>query len=227
MSKKIHISGIEGHFLYALKDRLSRAGAILIEDRHIAEFVISIGEGGSADMAILPPNVETDNTALIIKVHDLLSPEGKSTSWGDAELHRWARLIRDGADIELSSHEAPRHWVHVRDVCDALCTLIMSNRDEPMTGVLNIAGRRAWSTDLILQEMRMLWGRYSDSLSHTHTTKSLSSIPSPVNKSDPIEIDRPDLTLLHKYLRDCGSEGWHPLVPMRVALMEILAHASD
>ena len=73
----------------------------------------------------------------------------------------------------------------------------------------------------------MLWGRYKDSLNHSHTIESLSTVPSPVSHEIMIETKRPDLSLLHKLLIKCESEGWHPLVPMRVSLMEIFAHAKD
>jgi len=35
--------------------------------------------------------------------------------------------------------------------------------------------------------------------------------------------NRPDLGPLHNALINAGSEGWHPLVPMRTALMELIA----
>ena len=105
--------------------------------------------------------------------------------------------------------------------------LIMSDIGEKSQNELNISGRRAWSADSIVQEMEILWGRYSDSLNYSHTVQSLSSIPGPVTDTYGKQPERPDLSAIHDCLRQCGSEGWHPLVPMRVSLMEIFAHANN
>ena len=103
----------------------------------------------------------------------------------------------------------------------------MSESSNSITGNLNVSGRRSWSPESIVNEMSMLWGRYSDSLNYSHTVESLSSVPGPLSQEPNIQVERPDLSLLHKSLIECGSEGWHPLVPMRVSLMEIFAHAKE
>lgn len=228
MAKKIHISGNEDDFSKALADRLYRAGAILVESSEDAEYVIHFGDESIGDMAIVTPDMETSHTGLIVVIHDLLSPEGNSIRWGDGDLHAWAKRIREETpNLDAFRNTLPRHWVHVRDVCDALSTLILSDRAKSITGLLNISGRRSWSPESIIEEMRMLWGRYKDSLNYSHTIESLSTIPSPVSLETKIQAQRPDLSLLHESLMGCGSEGWHPLVPMRVSLMEIFAHAKD
>ena len=228
MAKKIHISGNEDDFSKALADRLYRAGAILVESSEDAEYVIHFGDESIGDMAIVTPDMETSHPGLIVVIHDLLSPEGNSIRWGDGDLHAWAKRIREETpNLDAFRNTLPRHWVHVRDVCDALCTIIMSESSNSIIGNLNISGRRSWSPESIVKEMSMLWGRYSDSLNYSHTIESLSSVPSPLSQESNIQAKRPDLSLLHKSLINCGSEGWHPLVPMRVSLMEIFAHAKE
>ena len=228
MTKKIHLSGDEDDFLLALRDRLSRAGAIFVESPDNAEYVVVFGQQSIGDMEIVTPDQDPGGSDLVVVIHDLLSPRGGSTHWGDSELHSWAKQVREDAmEAETSPTSLPRHWVHVRDVCDALCTLIMSDRSKSLSGKLNISGRRSWDPESIIREMRMLWGRYSDSLNYSHTAESLSSVPSPVSQMTKSHVERPDLSLLHSSLMDCDSEGWHPLVPMRVSLMEIFAHATD
>ena len=139
-----------------------------------------------------------------------------------------AEMVReDNINIDTLSNILPRHWVNVRDVCDALCTIIMSESSNSITGNLNISGRRSWSPEYIVKEMSMLWGRYSASLNYSHTVESLSSVPGPLSQEPNIQVERPDLSPLHKLLIECGSEGWYPLVPMRVSLMEIFAHAKE
>lgn len=228
MTKKIFLSGNEDDFSQALADRLQRAGAILTQSSDDAEYVIHFGHESIGNMAIVPFHKETNHPGLVVVIHDLLSPEGNSTHWGDEELHGWANEIREGTlDFDSLRNFSPRYWVHVRDVCDALCTLILSDIAKSIIGRLNISGRRPWGPQSIVEEMRMLWGRYEDSVNYSHTVESLSTVPSPVSHEIMIETKRPDLSLLHKLLIKCESEGWHPLVPMRVSLMEILAHAKD
>lgn len=228
MSKKIHLGGDEDDFFQSLADRLSRAGATLVVSPDDADYVIHFGQEGDGNMVILTPDQKTSHPGLVVVIHDLLSPRGNSGHWGDEELHVWAEMVREGnINIYTVSNIFPRHWVHVRDVCDALCTIIMSDGSNSITGTLNISGRRSWSPESIVKEMSMLWGRYSDSLNYSHTVESLSSVPGPLSQEPDIQAERPDLSLLHKSLIECGSEGWHPLVPMRVSLMEIFAHAKE
>ena len=228
MSKKIHLGGDEDDFFQSLADRLSRAGATLVVSPDDAEYVIHYGQEGDGNMVILTPNQKISHPGLVVIIHDLLSPRGNSGHWGDEELHIWAEMVReDNINIDTLSNILPRHWVNVRDVCDALCTIIMSESSNSITGNLNISGRRSWSPESIVQEMSMLWGRYSDSLNYSHTVESLSSVPGPLSQEPNIQVERPDLSPLHKLLIECGSEGWYPLVPMRVSLMEIFAHAKE
>ena len=228
MSKKIHLGGDEDDFFQSLADRLSRAGATLVVSPDDAEYVIHFGQEGDGNMVILTPNQKISHPGLVVIIHDLLSPRGNSGHWGDAELHIWADMVREGnLNFHTLSNILPRYWVHVRDVCDALCTIIMSESSNSIIGNLNISGRRSWSPESIVKEMSMLWGRYSDSLNYSHTVESLSSVPGPLSQEPNIQVERPDLSPLHKLLIECGSEGWYPLVPMRVSLMEIFAHAKE
>ena len=56
MSKKIHLGGDEDDFLQSLADRLSRAGATLVDSSEDAEYVIHFGQEGDGNMVILTPD---------------------------------------------------------------------------------------------------------------------------------------------------------------------------
>ena len=227
MSNRIHFVGNEGYFIQILRDRLLRAGALFTDEPANSDIVIAVGDGFSGDISIVYGDQEPGSADIVITIHDLLSPDGKLTHWGDSELHDWAKTIMKGDEISPLKRQNYRFWVNIRDVCDALCTIIMSESSNSIIGNLNISGRRSWSPESIVKEMSMLWGRYSDSLNYSHTIESLSSVPSPLSQESDIQAKRPDLSLLHKSLINCGSEGWHPLVPMRVSLMEIFAHTKE
>ena len=227
MSNRIHFVGNEEYFIQILRDRLLRAGALFTDEPANSDIVIAVGDGFSGDISIVYGDQEPGSADIIITIHDLLSPDGKLTHWGDSELHDWAKTIMKGDEISPLKRQNYRFWVNIRDVCDALCILIMDDRSRKMKRIINIAGRRAWPSASIIQEMEMLWRRYSNSLNHSHTVKSLSSVPGPAVDVSRERTERPDLSSLHDCLRQCGSEGWHPLVPMRVSLMEIFAHANN
>ncbi|RAH15531.1 MAG: hypothetical protein CMB58_005425 [Methanobacteriota archaeon] len=224
MTKKIHIAGNSDLFHDAISDRLARAGAILTPERNDADLIVSLDGDISADISVLPAHVEGGSAKLCIRVHDLLIPDGIN-EWGPSDIHEFASMVRNGeTDVEISDFEL-RHWLHVRDATDALSLLIMANSDSMPRGVLDMSGRRAWGPEEIIDEMTILWDRFTNALNHAHTTESLSAVPSPVRNSNRKESSRPDLGPLNSSLRKLGTDGWHPLVPMRVALMEILAHA--
>ena len=75
----------------------------------------------------------------------------------------------------------------------------------------------------VVEEIRLLWERYNHSINHSHSAKSLSQIPSPVRGIQSDTENRPDFETLQKALLESGSQGWHPLVPMRISLMEVIA----
>ena len=79
--------------------------------------------------------------------------------------------------------------------------------------------------DDVTDEIRILWERYNNSINHSHTIESLSEVPSPVRGLHSEIEERPDLSKIHDALIMSGGEGWHPLVPMRVSLMEMIASA--
>ena len=226
MGKKVHIVGGKDVFFDAISDRLTRAGAILTDDRQNSDVIVSLGKGSSGDVVVVPGDAETGDARIIVRIHDLLIPEAPS-EWGPSDIHEWSHRIIEGANENEAPDTQARHWLHVRDATDALSLLIMADPDVMPKGVLNMSGRRAWGPREVLEEMALLWARFTTALNHSHTTKSLSAIPSPVPESSRGSVSRPDLGPLHDALRELGTDGWHPLVPMRVALMEVFAHAEN
>jgi len=226
MGKKVHIVGERDVFFDAISDRLTRAGAIFTEDRENADVVVSLGKGSSGDVVVVPGDAEAGDASLIVRIHDLLIPES-SSEWGPMDIHEWSYRIMEGVNENEVSGIRARHWLHVRDATDALSLLIMADSDVMPKGILDMSGRRAWGPQEVLEEMSLLWSRFTNALNHSHTPKSLSAIPSPVPESSRGSVRRPELGPLHEALRELGTDGWHPLVPMRVALMEVFAHAEN
>jgi hypothetical protein len=202
--KAVHLLGEIDSVYHAIADRLIRAGASLTDSRNAAEITVAIGTAAAnsadpaADIAVIPPDSQPPDSKIIVRVHDLLVPEG-ITGWGSEVIHEWVEWVKEGAEGLAPPDLEARHWVHVRDASDAISLIILADADAISQGVIDLAGRRAWSAEAVLDEMGLLWGRYTDA---------------------------PNLTPLHNALKSAGrDEGWHPLTAMRLGIMELFAHA--
>jgi nucleoside-diphosphate-sugar epimerase len=153
-------------------------------------------------------------------LHDLYIPGGAGP-WGPQEIE--VALDRhQGMGSGDSLEEHPRWWLHVRDLLDAVVLLL----HDPPLGVLHASGRRGWPHDVLLSELDMLWSRL-----HAVRGSSLSAADlAPAETRLEVVADRssrPDLAPLHSALQQAGAEGWHPVIPLRVGLMECIAARLD
>ena len=76
---------------------------------------------------------------------------------------------------------------------------------------------------MVLDEINRLWLRYQNAVHGTHTIESLSDITSPAAFQIDAKDLRPDLGPLHDALLSCGTDGWRPMIAIRVGLMECIA----
>ncbi|MBI31620.1 MAG: hypothetical protein CMB72_03345 [Euryarchaeota archaeon] len=148
---------------------------------------------------------------LQIEKIDVYSPNG------NGPINYWVQEIIEGRMPELDKEI--HYWVHVRDVERAVETLQTNN----IAGVFSLSGRRAWNQQMVLDEITRLWLRFQNAVHGTHTAESLSDIPSPAAFQVEEEHIRPNLAPLHEALVNCGTDGWRPLIAMRVGLMECIA----
>tara|TARA_B100000214_G_scaffold158208_1_gene113523 strand:+ start:83 stop:556 length:474 start_codon:yes stop_codon:yes gene_type:complete len=154
-------------------------------------------------------------SVLNIESIDVYSPSGSSA------INTWVSDIIEGRIPE--PEEKIRFWVHIRDAERAIAILNSNN----IVGNFQLSGRRAWNQEMVLDEINRLWTRYQNSVQGTHTIESLSNIPSPAAFQVDGSDSRPNLTPLHDALLSCGTEGWRPLVAIRVGLMECIALAIE
>ena len=87
--KTVHIIGTVDAFRQALEDRLLRAGASITDDNDAADITISMGEEVSADISIVYSDSEHTEARLIVKVHDLLVPEGAQSLFMSGLIGSW------------------------------------------------------------------------------------------------------------------------------------------
>ncbi|HJL54483.1 MAG: hypothetical protein QGF28_00175 [Candidatus Thalassarchaeaceae archaeon] len=226
MPRVIHIDGVDDGFRDALIDRLQRAGADFAEDRGEADVTIGLGGGASGDIVIIPRNAPHGDAKLVVRVHDLILPSD-GRGWGTEILRDWVEGIKREEAEEHHGDTKASYWVHVRDVVDAMTILIMEEGGMTANGTIDVCGRRAWADKDVIDEIGLLWQRYLNAVHHSHTVESLAGVPSPVREGAPNPSHRPDLGPLHEAIIEAGGDGWHPIVPMRTALMELIALSSE
>jgi len=228
MTKVVHLLGEQDAVYLALADRLERAGATFCQNIKHADLIIAIGRipltTSEIDVAVIPANIANPNAKIVFRVHDIIVPQ-QVNGWGVEILSDWVNWVKCGSQGIPPEDIDARHWVHIRDATDAIAQISLADLDIAPE-VIDLAGRRAWSSYAVLDEMKLLWRRYTDALHLTHTVESLTNVPSPASQQFEGEISRPNLTPLHNAMLAAGrEEGWRPLTAMRVGLMELFAHS--
>ena len=153
--------------------------------------------------------------SLNINFIDVYSPDG------DAPINDWVCSILMGN--EPPPDDTIYHWVHHRDA--EVAERILTEHD--VTGTFDLCGRRAWTQQMVVDEIKGLWSRFQNAVKHSHTSQSLSDIPSPAAVRYSGEPRRPNLGPLHDALVNCGTDGWRPMTAMRVGLMECIANSAE
>lgn len=224
MTRSVHVSGPFDGLREAIEERLVRAGIILAKTPEQADLTLQIGDQNKCDISIVPRGSEFTKSSIVIQLFDVIIPNG-GRNWGNGIMIDWVEKVTSGKRI--TSDSTTRFWVNVRDVADAISEICVNRNEESLMGNFVMCGRRAWGVDDVTDEIRVLWERYSNAINYSHTTESLSEVPSPVRGMHSESIEKPDLSDLHELLIQSGSEGWHPLVPMRVSLMEMIASVEN
>jgi hypothetical protein len=222
MPRNVHVSGSLDGLREALEERLQRAGASIVDQAEKADVTIQINGQENCDIAIVPHGSELSNSGVVIELRDVIIPNG-GRNWGNGIMIDWIEQIMSGNQPALESNT--RFWVNVRDVVDAISDICLNKKENIPDGNYRMCGRRSWEMGDVVDEIRVLWERYSNAINHSHTVESLSEVPSPVRGIHSEIAERPDLSNLHEALIKSGGDGWHPLVPMRVSLMEMIASA--
>ena len=228
MTKVVHLLGEQDAVYLALADRLERAGATLTQNKEDSDLIIAIGANAppmsETDIAVIPSNFSTPNAKITFRIHDILVPQ-QVNGWGVEIMSDWINWVKEGSQGNPPGDIEARHWVHIRDATDAIVQISLTEAEIP-NGVIDLAGRRAWSSNAVLDEMKLLWRRYTDALNLSHTVESLTNVPSPASQQFEGQISRPNLVPLHNAMIASGrEEGWRPLTAMRVGLMELFAHS--
>jgi len=220
MPRNVYVTGPFDGLREALEERFERSGAILVPVPEQADLTIQIGDQDNCDVAIVPKGSKFTDSGIVIELFDVVIPNG-GRNWGNGIMIDWIQNIMSGKKTPPES--GTRFWVNVRDVVDAISEICLNGLEKTTKGKYLMCGRRPWMMNDVMDEIRVLWERYNNAINHSHTVESLSEVPSPVRGMYSDTIEKPDLSEFHDLIIKSGGDGWHPLVPMRVSLMEMIA----
>ena len=172
--------------------------------------LLSEGEGYSVSFDGSVADLEVGNH---IVINDLIPT--RVDKWMPEEIVQWSK--------QKEFKCQPRYWVSVIDAANAIAHIAKS---EIKISQMNLCGRREWLPEDSKAEFDMLWSRTNQGLSGNFTAETLFGHEIAGMHAKPISPDtnsRPDLDPLHKVLVDTTGDGWRPLVPLRTALMTLIA----
>lgn len=146
-------------------------------------------------------------------VHDLIPT--RNDRWMPDEFKSWS------AGKEYAGR--PRYWLSVIDAANAIAHLANAGSQY---SELHMCGRREWLCEDTQAEFQMLWDRTTQGQSGEFTAQTLFGHEIAGMEAKPIQAEtstRPDLQPLHNALLEITGDGWRPLIPLRTAIMTIIA----
>ena len=150
-------------------------------------------------------------------IYDLLP--NRDDRWLSPEIRKWI----SGNSCEAQS----RFWLSVIDAANAISHIAKA---ELKVEGIHMCGRREWSSKDSRAEFDMLWQRTNQGITGNFTTETLFGHDIAGMEAKPIthvDAKRPDLDPLHDILLQLTGDGWRPLIPLRTALMTLIAGIVD
>ena len=168
------------------------------------------GEGYSVSFDGSSADLEIGNH---IVLHDLIPTH--QDKWMPDEIKSWCQ----GKEYEGKS----RYWLSVIDAANAIAHIAKSGQK---VSKIHMCGRREWLAKDSKAEFDMLWARTNQGQSGRFTAETLFGHEIAGMEAKPIvevQDNRPDLEPLHELLLQITGDGWRPLIPLRTAMMALIA----
>ena len=217
MPNMVTLQGEEDGFFLSLKERLERIDINTDSPDGVHIVCWHSGPAVECDLVIRPStsNPYPCEVHCELVLHDLYIPSGSGV-WGPKEIEHQILWLNN--PVGESPQGDARYWIHVRDVVDMISVLFANLPN----GVIDVSGRRCWSHEAMSSELEMLFKRVKAAESKTFQLDNLKIFEP--NTEPMVSPPRPNLGPLHTACQKAGLNGWHPLVPFRIGLMESIAH---
>ena len=217
MPNMVTLQGEEDAFFLSLKERLERIEINTDSPDGVHIVCWHSGPAVECDLVIRPStsNPYPCEVHCELVLHDLYIPSG-SGGWGPKEIEHQILWLNN--PIGERPQGDARYWIHVRDVVDMISVLFANLPN----GVIDVSGRRCWSHEAMSSELEMLFKRVKAAESKTFQLDNLKIFEP--NIEPIVSPPRPNLGPLHTACQKAGLNGWHPVVPFRIGLMESIAH---
>ena len=178
--------------------------------KHSDVTLSSQGDGYSISFDGSPADIVVGGNLLIT---DLIPT--RNDRWMPDEFSNWS--------VGKDCQKRPRYWLSVIDAANAIANLAIS---EKRFSCLHMCGRREWSYEDTKAEFDMLWKRTNQGQTGNFTAETLFGHDIAGMEPKPIGMNsysRPNLDPLHNELLEITGDGWRPLVPLRTAIMTLIA----
>ena len=217
MPNMVTLQGEEDVFFLSLKERLERIEINTDSPDGVHIVCWHSGPAVECDLVIRPStsNPYPCEVHCELVLHDLYIPSG-SGGWGPKEIEHQILWLNN--PIGERPQGDARYWIHVRDVVDMISVLFANLPN----GVIDVSGRRCWSHEAMSSELEMLFKRVKAAESKTFQLDNLKIFEP--NTEPMVSPPRSNLGPLHTACQKAGLNGWHPVVPFRIGLMESIAH---
>ena len=182
-------------------------------------FAFDPDDGSLGDTSDTPAQISFDGSVADLEIgnhiviYDLIPT--RVDRWMPKEIAQWSKQ----EELECQS----RYWVSVIDAADAIAHIAKSGLK---ISQINLCGRREWLPEDSKAEFDMLWSRTNQGLSGNFTAETLFGHEIAGMHAKPISSEinaRPNIDSLHEVLIEITGDGWRPLVPLRTALMTLIA----
>ena len=166
---------------------------------------------------------QPENSIKLLHVHDMI--HYSAAKHHNTKLDAFLKLCQ-GSEPVVAENQLEKHWwVSQQDV--AACLIKLIDNVEKLPSIMNICGRRGWTTQETLDQLQLLYQRTLAGASGRFDADDLAAKPliSPLLQSGKMstESPRPDLSVIDDVMQAVDGQRWRPLIPLRTSLMHYLA----
>ncbi|MDC3070290.1 hypothetical protein OA314_00965 [bacterium] len=166
---------------------------------------------------------QPEHSIKLLHVHDMIHYLGDKHH--NTKLDALLKLCQVNEPVVAENQPEKHWWVSQQDV--AACLIKLIDNVDKLPPIMNICGRRGWTTQETLEQLQLLYQRTLAGVSGRFDANDLVAKPliTPILQSGKMSTKslRPDLSVIDDVLQAVDGRRWRPLIPLRTSLMHYLA----